>query len=91
MKKVIVSTIAVIAVILGLSYIADKQDSFSCNGNVVIVSPGETLWEIAKQNCDGNMESARNHLVSKYGSVIHVGDVIELPGRKDDNGLQLQQ
>jgi CDP-diacylglycerol pyrophosphatase len=77
-KKVIISIIAVIAAVVGLSNIAEIQDRFSCSGESVVVSYGDTMWNIIDQNCTGNKESARNYFVNKYGPVIYVGQVIEL-------------
>ena len=78
MKKVMVSIIAVIAAVVGISKIAESQDRFSCSGESVTIAYGDTMWNIIDQNCTGNKESARNYFVNKYGSVIYAGQVIEL-------------
>lgn len=56
-----------------------EANQYFCNGAPITVKDGDTLYWIARTNCDGNYMNALDELVNFYGADIQVGDKIYLP------------
>lgn len=73
-----------------------KDNQYFCNGAPITVKDGDTLYWIARTNCDGNYMNALDELVNFYGATIQVGDKIYLPThfpcvlRKTDGGQVME-
>jgi LysM repeat protein len=78
-KKIIIMIVAFLVALIGITKMVQSQESFACNGSVITVAKGDTLWGIIEDNCTGNWESARMVLVKQYGTDLRVGQVIQLP------------
>lgn len=52
--------------------------TFTCNTRVHIVQQGDTMWEIVRANCWGNIAMAVDEHVKEYGSLIREGQAIQL-------------
>jgi hypothetical protein len=81
--KTILITIAItLASVFAFGYL-DKQNKdnseFFCNGASVTVKDGDTLYWIARTNCEGNTMEVVDRLVKLYGTDLAVGDTIYLP------------
>jgi len=54
-------------------------DKYTCVDTDVVVQPYDTMWAIAEEYCDGNIEVAVADLISSHGSsIIIVGQTIEV-------------
>lgn len=78
MKKVLI-VVAVLATLFGLHKLTESQERYDCNGAVITVGAGNTLWGIASANCKGNIQAVVDHLVNEYGSTVEPGQKIQLP------------
>jgi hypothetical protein len=56
-----------------------QANEFFCNGSPVQVKDGDTLYWIAREQCDGNIMNVVDKLVAVYGTNLNVGDTIYLP------------
>jgi hypothetical protein len=81
-KTVLITATITIASVFAFSFVKEqnRQDSeFFCNGAPVVIKDGDTLYWIARANCDGNIMNVVDKLVSLYGSDLTVGQTIYLP------------
>ena len=58
-----------------------RMNTYSCDTEPVIVYQGDTLWQIANQHCWGNISTAVNDLVDEYGTLLQIGQVINLKSK----------
>lgn len=81
--KTILITIAItLASVFAFGYLnkQNKDDAeFFCNGASVTVKDGDTLYWIARMNCEGNTMEVVDRLVGLYGTSLTIGDTIYLP------------
>lgn len=70
------SGLGAMVVITGLLH---RITDYDCHGATVTVTKGDTIWDIVVENCSGNIRFAQNDVLSKYGAMIHPGDVLVLP------------
>lgn len=57
------------------------EGSYTCRVSGVTVHYGDTLWQIVRDNCEGDLERATDDLSDKYGRIIHNGQRIELESK----------
>lgn len=69
----------ILSIALGLTALSVTKEPFSCNTSSHVVVEGDTLWEIAKNNCSGNIQKVSDELVKVYGSPLEVGNTVYLP------------
>lgn len=55
-----------------------RMNTYSCDTAPVTVYRDDTLWQIARQYCWGNLSVAVDDLVEEYGTNIQIGQVIHL-------------
>ena len=58
-----------------------RMNTYSCDTEPVTVYQGDTLWQIANQHCWGNISTAVNDLVDEYGTLLQIGQVINLKSK----------
>jgi hypothetical protein len=57
----------------------NRQDNeFFCNGAPITIKDGDTLYWIARTNCEGNTMNVVDELVRVYGTDLTVGNTIYL-------------
>jgi len=71
------------ALAFGLAWLAvssvNAWDDYTCVETDVVVQPHDTMWGIATEYCDGNIEVAVDDLVKRHGSAtVYVGQTIEV-------------
>lgn len=54
------------------------EGSYTCRVSGVTVQYGDTLWQIVRDNCEGDLERATDDLSDKYGRIIQHGQRVEL-------------
>lgn len=52
--------------------------TFTCNPKTVIVREGDTMWQIVRENCWGNIAVAVDEHVQRYGATIRPTQAIQL-------------
>lgn len=81
-KTVLITVALVLVSVFAFGYL-DRQDTkdsqFFCDGTPVTVKEGDTLYWIARTNCEGNTMEVVDRLVKLYGTELNVGDTIYLP------------
>jgi hypothetical protein len=60
-----------------------RMTQFSCAAETVIVEHYDTIWAIARRNCEGNMSEAVDRTVETYGTTLQIGQRIFLPRNQD--------
>ena len=65
--------------IMALAFIGlAKSGDYTCNVSTVVVQPGDTLVEIAQDNCSGDWRSVVDDM-ARDCSLIRPGEVVNLP------------
>jgi hypothetical protein len=85
-KQIGIRELAIGVFVASVTYLAlwiwndynERWLTFTCNPKVHIVRQGDTLWQIVRENCWGNISVAVDEHVKKYGSLIHEGQAITL-------------
>ncbi len=87
-------TLLLASVVIGLAitFVIGEATSnnFTCNLAPHTVQQGDTLWAIAEQNCEGDIQRITNKLVDVYGITIQIGQNIYLP-ENENCELQLTE
>jgi hypothetical protein len=81
-KTVLITATVTIASVFAFSFMSKqnaKDNEFFCNGASVSIKEGDTLYWIARTNCEGNTMNVVDELVRVYGTDLTVGDTIYLP------------
>lgn len=90
------NTLLLGALVAGMvvAYIVGEETSnnFTCDIDAHHVEYGDTLWSIAEQKCEGDIQRVTDNLVDVYGTTIHPSQNIYLPENENclltltDNG-----
>lgn len=54
-------------------------NSYVCSGRSVIVQQGDTLFDLVRSECSGNLDKALDDLYAQYGSYLREGQQIKFP------------
>lgn len=82
--------ILILGLILGFGLMLTTKEGFSCGTSSHVVVEGDTLWEIAENNCSGNIQRVSDELVRVYGLPLEVGNTIYLP-KSDECKLSIEE
>jgi hypothetical protein len=81
-KTVLITIAITLASVFAFGYL-DRQNTkdseFFCDGTPVTIKEGDTLYWIARTNCEGNTMEVVDRLVKLYGTNLTIGDKIFLP------------
>ena len=81
-KTVLITIAITLASVLAFGYLDrlyTKDSEFFCDGTPVTIKNGDTLYWIARTNCEGNTMEVVDRLVKLYGTTLTIGDTIYLP------------
>jgi hypothetical protein len=81
-KAVLITVLVIFVSLVSFTYIQNQSErgaEFFCTGAPVVIQEGDTLYWIARMNCDGNFMEAVDRLVKTYGTTLTIGDTIYLP------------
>jgi len=56
-----------------------RVNAYSCNSNPIVVSYGDTIWDLVQANCSGHLLNAVDDTVRIYGAGIQLGQEIIFP------------
>ncbi len=79
LKNTLLLASAVIGLAIAFVIGEETSNNFTCNLAPHTVQQGDTLWAIAEQNCEGDIQRVTDKLVKVYGITIQVGRNIYLP------------
>lgn len=82
-NTIFISAIGAVALFGAIAIGGANGERFTCETTPHKVSAYDTLWSIAEQKCDGNIQVVTDKLVAVYGTVIQAGDNIYLPTNQD--------
>lgn len=54
-------------------------NSYACSGRAVIVQEGDTLFDLVRSECSGNLGQALDDLYAQYGGRLNIGQLIQMP------------
>ena len=59
----------------------EAHAQFTCSGGSHIAEPFDTIWQIASDNCEGNLQNAVHHMVRlNDGTVsLQIGQIVQIP------------
>jgi hypothetical protein len=78
--------IAIIVAVASFGYVGmwiwndynERWLTFTCNPQTIIVEQGDTMWQIVRENCWGNIAVAVDAHVERYGGTIYPTQPIQL-------------
>lgn len=80
-RSVFIITVTLLAFLFGKAVASDPY-GYKCDGAVVMVSEGDSLWSIASEHCTGHIGQAVDDLVNVHGETVRYGDYITLNGER---------
>lgn len=69
----------IIGAVAGLIIGEETSNNFTCDPSVHHVEYGDTLWGIAEEKCEGDIQRVTDNLVEVYGTNIQLSQNIYLP------------
>jgi hypothetical protein len=82
MHKTIISFILAALGIFGFIKVLESNERFSCDGSIIVVESGNTVWDIVQEHCTGNKDGAMSSIIEQIGSVnLQPGQTFTLPGK----------
>lgn len=82
-RSTIYLVLTFVALIVAFTVGQARAKQFTCSLEPHQVQSGDTLWRIAENNCEGNIQAVTDNLVAVYGDPIQVGNTIYLPENQD--------
>ena len=85
MKKkglVAIATATVMALAVWLFGVSNAaQAKFTCSTESVVAQPFDTIWQIADDHCEGNLQNAVHHMIqlNDGSSVLQIGQIVQIP------------
>jgi hypothetical protein len=67
--------------IWGLGWTNERHSRFTCESGTHVAEAFDTIWEIARTRCQGNLENAVYHIIQLNGGTasIQIGQKIFVP------------
>jgi TRAP-type C4-dicarboxylate transport system substrate-binding protein len=83
-QNLLVAAIAVACGVLLLLVFAKSNTAhaqFTCSDGTHTVEAMDTMWQIASENCEGNLQNAVYHMVQMNDgrAMIQIGQVVAIP------------
>ena len=78
--RAVLIVVTIFALLFALDDVYSAGSNFKCVPKVTVYADvNNTVWSIVENNCTGNLSAAQDAIVSKYGTTIYPGQVLELP------------
>ena len=74
------ATVMAMAVWMGAASNA-AHAKFTCSTESVVAEAFDTIWQIASDNCEGNLQNAVYHIIqlNDGSSVLQIGQTVKIP------------
>lgn len=84
MKKGIAIALTIGAIVLGVwafGIANARQAQFTCSTEAVVAQPFDTIWQIADDYCEGNLQNAVHHMIqlNDGSSILQIGQTVHIP------------
>jgi len=80
LAKIGAGVLAVVLAVWIFAMVNDEHAQFTCDGTPHVATHGDTIWNIAIAQCEGNLENAVYHIRElNGGSMIQVGQKVLVP------------
>lgn len=79
LKNTLLLALAFVGIATAFVIGEETSNNFNCELTPHIVQQGNTLWGIAENKCDGDIQRVTDKLVEVYGTNIQIGQNIYLP------------
>jgi len=77
---IVVAVIVAVLLIVVMARTNEKHSAFGCDVDSVIVTQGDTIWDIANKHCEGNIENAVYQITKlNEGASLQIGQKVVLP------------
>jgi len=77
---ILTATVMAMAVwVFGASNAAHAK--FTCSTEPVVAQAFDTIWQIATDNCEGNLQNAVHHMIqlNDGSSILQIGQTVQIP------------
>lgn len=81
-KTIMLTVVITLASVFAFFFLRNQHETdtqFFCTGAPIQITEGDTLYWIARMNCDGHFMEVVDRLVKLYGTSLTIGDTIYLP------------
>ncbi len=85
MKKkglVAITTATVMAMAVWLFGVSNASHAkFTCSTETVVAQAFDTIWQIATDNCEGNLQNAVHHMIqlNDGSAILQIGQTVQIP------------
>jgi flagellar basal body-associated protein FliL len=80
LAAVLTATVMAMAVwVFGASNAAHAK--FTCSPASVVAQAFDTIWQIATDNCEGNLQNVVHHMIqlNDGSAILQIGQVVQIP------------
>jgi hypothetical protein len=82
MHKTIIRFILAALAIFGFLKVLEYNERFECDGSIIVVQSGDTVWDIMSKHCTGDRERAISSIIEQIGDAyLQPGQTFQLPGK----------
>jgi hypothetical protein len=89
-RMTVTTAAAAIFMVLAIGFFGwsnERHSRFTCESGTHVAQPFDTIWNIARTRCEGNLQNAVYHIVQLNGGTasIQIGQKIRVPSTGDTN------
>lgn len=79
MAILVIVVLAMAVWLLGASNAAHAK--FTCSTEPVVAEAFDTIWQIATDNCEGNLQNAVHHMIqlNDGSAILQIGQTVQIP------------
>lgn len=79
MAMLVMVVLAMAVWLFGASNAAHAK--FTCSTEPVVAEAFDTIWQIATDNCEGNLQNAVHHMIqlNDGSAILQIGQTVQIP------------
>lgn len=79
MAMLVMVVLAMAVWLFGVSNAAHAK--FTCSTEPVVAEAFDTIWQIATDNCEGNLQNAVHHMIqlNDGSAILQIGQTVQIP------------